>query len=96
MDIIPLIAIPLLIVAALWWVLKPLWQGANQPANVVSFEELSLAELEQRRDNLYSAIKDLELDHEAGKISNADYRQIRAGFTRPDAGGVKQIDQLSS
>ncbi|MFQ5578509.1 MAG: zinc ribbon domain-containing protein, partial [Anaerolineae bacterium] len=89
------IAILLLIVAALWWVLKPLWQGASRPVNVVSLEELSLAKLEQRRDNLYSAIKDLELDYEAGKISDADYRQVRAGFTQQAAGVLKQIDHLS-
>ena len=96
MNLLPPLAITLLILATLWWVLKPLWERADHPAEEQPVESLyDLAELEARRDIIYRAIKDLELDFEAGKIAESDYQQVRLKFMQQAAGVLKQIDRLS-
>jgi cell division protein FtsB len=96
MNIISIVVIALLIAATLWWVLKPLWEGGSKTLERgAPLQQQTLAELEQRRNAIYTAIKDLELDFESNKISEDDYRQSRLRFTQQAAGILKQIDHLS-
>ncbi|RME45683.1 MAG: zinc ribbon domain-containing protein [Caldilineae bacterium] len=95
MDTFSLIAIAVLVLATLWWVLNPLWQRADRPAEQPIEPLYDLAELETRRDILYRAIKDLELDFEAGKIAESDYQQVRLKFMQQAAEVLKQMDRLS-
>lgn len=95
MDIVPIVIIALIIVTTLWWVLKPLWDKAEQTTVNVPLQQQTLAELEQRRDSAYTAIKDLEMDFETGKIAQQDYQRVRMQLTQQAAVILKQIDRLS-
>lgn len=94
MDFIAILAIALLMAVMLWWVLHPLWGGAL-PSSDGSPARQALAELEQRRNAAYAAIKDLELDFETGKISAEDYQQARAHLTHQAADLLRQIDRFA-
>lgn len=97
MDFIAILVIALLVAVTAWWVLHPLWSRIPpvplEPAN--SPYRQTLAELEQHRNSVYTAIKDLELDFETGKIDPEDYQQVRAHLTRQAADLLRRIDRLA-
>lgn len=74
---------------ALLWCLRSLFQMArvlSQPDLTLEFDhEASLfaegrRELREERRRLLRAIKELEFDHQIGKLSDADYREVRAQY----------------
>lgn len=69
-----------LLAAVLWIVGGPLRPGRAEAAT--SARETARAELEAARDAKYREIRDAELDHRTGKLSEADWRvldrQLRA------------------
>ncbi len=95
MDIVFIAVIALMIAATLWWVLKPILSTQTDFEVTERADLLTLGELEMKRDAIYSAIKDLELDFESGKIAEQDYQQGRLKFLQQVAAILKQIDALS-
>ena len=96
MDAAVIAAIAVLILVTLWFILRPLWQPSSiQMADPALTHHLPLAELIHRRDAVYTAIKDLELDLAGDKVSQEDYTRLRAKLTNQAATILKQIDQLS-
>lgn len=96
MDIASSAAIILLILITLWWVLRPLWQTdelSSLPGLTANREPL--AELYHRRDAVYAAIKDLEFDLAANKVSQKDYKQFRTQLTTQAAEILKRVDHVS-
>jgi len=49
-------------------------------------------ELAETRDRALAALKELELDHRAGKISDADYRQLVGPLRREAAEALKELE----
>lgn len=69
---------PLLVIALLalivWFVSQPLRHGAGERAQLAV--EGRRADLEAARDAKYSEIRDLEMDHRTGKLSDEDWRRL--------------------
>lgn len=96
MDVISIAVITLMVLLALWWVLRPLLGRQERfQLHAASITQQTLEELVHRRDATYAAIKDLELDFAADKVSPADYQQLRARLTGQAAEILKQIDRYS-
>src|SRR5581483_8835317 len=70
MDFVIVLAI---LAAVVVLVTSPLWRQRHQPGPTPSAE---LAELEAARDAKYREIRDVELDHRTGKLSDADFEAI--------------------
>ena len=49
-------------------------------------------ELAERRDRALSALKELELDHRTGKVSDEDYRSMVGELRRQAADALKALD----
>jgi hypothetical protein len=68
---------PLLVIVALalvvWVVAAPLRKG---PQAVEQEAELERVGLEAARDAKYREIRELELDHRTGKLSDQDFREL--------------------
>jgi hypothetical protein len=68
---------PLLVIVALalvvWVVAAPLRKG---PQAVEQEAELERVGLEAARDAKYREIRELELDHRTGKLSDPDFREL--------------------
>jgi hypothetical protein len=68
---------PLLVIVALaivvWIVAAPLRGG---PQAVETADELDRVRLEAARDAKYAEIRELELDHRTGKLSEEDFRAL--------------------
>jgi len=55
-----------------------------------------LKTLENQKDTLYSAIKDIEFDFSLGKLSAEDFQELNTKYKIEAAGVLKEIDSLSS
>ena len=56
---------------------SPLWRDRDRPATPASASASSeLAELEAARDAKYREIRDADLDHRTGKLSDSDYEAL--------------------
>ena len=49
-------------------------------------------ELAERRDRALSALKELELDHRTGKVSNEDYRSLVGPLRREAAEALRALE----
>lgn len=96
MDVVSIAVITLMVLLALWWILRPLLgRQEGFQLDAASTTQQTLEELVHRRDATYAAIKDLELDLAVDKVSEADYQQLRARLTAQAAEILKQIDRYS-
>ncbi len=46
------------------------------------------------KESLYSAIKELDFDHEMGKLSDEDYKQLKNEYTEKALAVLKDLDHI--
>lgn len=74
------------------YIAYPLLQKRQQK---VSFAVNHRAEeLEARKTEIYTAIKDIDFDFQMGKLSKEDYEHLRSQYKAEAVGLLKNIDQL--
>ncbi|MDQ2940068.1 MAG: hypothetical protein M3R23_06015 [Actinomycetota bacterium] len=56
-------------------------------------EDPRIADLESRKEAKYREIRDTELDHAAGKLSDEDFRRQDAELRREAVAILKQLDE---
>ncbi|MTD43957.1 hypothetical protein GKE82_06480 [Conexibacter sp. W3-3-2] len=71
MDVVALIVVMALVAAVAWGVSRPIRGGAQASA---SADAARVADLLAARDAKYREIRDLELDHQTGKLVDAEFR----------------------
>ncbi len=84
-----MLAIALLIVLAAF-VLAPLRRRAG---GVDEGEDAAVADLEARKEALYRQIRDAELDHEQGKLSDVDFDRLDGDLRREAIDVLKRLDE---
>ena len=72
------------------FVLRPLWHGERKGGG----EDPRIADLEARKEAKYREIRDTELDHAAGKLSDEDFRRQEAELRREAVEILKGLDEL--
>jgi len=87
----PIIVI-LLLGAVVWFVSGPLRRGAA--AQVHAENEGRRADLEAARDAKYGEIRDLEMDHRTGKLSDEDWRRLDRELRAEAVDILHELDQL--
>jgi len=58
--------------------------------------ERELLEAEEQRDRALAALKELEADHRAGRLSDADYRTVVGPLRREAAEALRALDRLQA
>ena len=58
--------------------------------------ERRLLEAEEERDRALAALQELEADHRAGRISDADYRAVVGMLRRDAAEALRALDRLAA
>lgn len=96
MNVLFIAIIILMIVATLWWILNPILFPQSLAESHNRTDNEAVQELEVKRDAIYAAVKDLEMDFESGKIAEQDYQQTRLKFFQSVALILKKIDQFSA
>jgi ribosomal protein S27AE len=82
----------LLSLLAIYYVVSPLLQKGHATPLL---DDDKLVELLGRKDATLQAIKDLEFDHQVGKISAEDYQRLDARLRRQAIGLIQQIEKVS-
>ena len=86
---------PLLVIVALalvvWVVAAPLRKG---PQAVEQEAELERANLEAAREAKYREIRELELDHRTGKLSDQDFRALDRQLRAEAVQILRELDAL--
>jgi hypothetical protein len=80
----------LLFVLVAAFVLVPLRRERSEGGG----EDPRVAELESRKEAKYREIRDTELDHAAGKLSDADFRRQDAELRREAVAILNQLDEV--
>ena len=88
-----LIAI-LLVFLALLPVLIPFFRSSEGVP--LGSEQTELQELLAEKQMVYAAIKELEFDHQAGKLSLEDYEQARHSYELRAIAILQEIDRLGA
>lgn len=78
--------------AALFYVIGPL--VAKQPP-LLQVEDDRLSDLLARKDSALRAIKELEFDHQVGKIDAADYQRLNDRLRRQAITLLQQLEQIT-
>lgn len=92
---IPLTGI-LLSLVVLYLIVAPLFGRGGAPLTDGPDRMSELRELCALRDVTYETLRDIEFDHHAGKISEADYRELTERYTAEAVGLVQRIDRLTA
>ena len=74
--------------------LFPLWRDEEPPPAVVSEAARKHAQLLARKAMLYEAIQDLDFDHATGKLTKADYDDVRKGLVGQAAAVIKSLEAI--
>lgn len=83
----------LLLFLALSPIIAPFLRASEGPS--AQSGDTELQELLAEKQTLYTAIKELEFDHHAGKLSLEDYQQTRRSYELRAVALLEQIDRLS-
>jgi hypothetical protein len=86
MDLVVIVVVLLVVVAL---VAAPL-----RRRSVVVEEDAERAELEAARDAKYREIRDAELDHRTGKLSEADWRRMDRALRAEAVEILRRLDEL--
>ncbi len=90
MFILTVVAALLLTTAAVAYVTWPLVQQTAGPDII---EDDRLTELIARKDATLIALKELEFDHDTGKLSEDDFQRMETGLRRQAIGYIKAIEK---
>jgi hypothetical protein len=83
----------LVVVALIAFVVAPLRGRAAEP-DAVAEERIRarVVEIETRKEAKYREIRDAELDHAAGKLSDPDFQAVDAELRREAVAILKELD----
>jgi hypothetical protein len=84
----------LLLVGVVWLVSAPLRHAAATPSEDRGWEPMQRIDLQASRDAKYREIRDAELDHQTGKLSEADYEAIDSTLRAEAIELLHQLDAI--
>lgn len=81
---------------AAWIVIAPLVLRLKAPLSDGPDRLSELRELQALRDVAYETLRDIEFDYHAGKIDEADYRELTARYQDEALQLMRRMDLLSA
>jgi hypothetical protein len=86
----------LLLLGVVWFVSAPLRKAANAGGfyEEPELESMQRIDLEAARDSKYREIRDTELDHQTGKLSDEDYDSIDSTLRAEAIDLLHELDTL--
>jgi hypothetical protein len=88
------VIILVLLIGVIWLVSAPLRRSAATPSEARGWEPMRRLDLEAARDAKYREIRDAELDHQTGKLSEADYEAIDSTLRAEAVALLHQLDGI--
>jgi Mg/Co/Ni transporter MgtE len=69
---------------------------ASDALHELDARERELLEAEEERDRALAALKELEADHRAGRLSDEDYRSVVGPLRQEAAQALRTLDRLEA
>jgi hypothetical protein len=79
-----------------FYTLQPLFREPEGSLDIDLLAETELDRLLDRKNVIYRNLRDLELEHQMGRLSDADYQQLAAGYKNEAAAVLQRLDQLDA
>ena len=86
------LAVAVVVLVALPFLREP--APGSDSLHELGAHERALLEAEEQRDRALAALKELEADHRAGRLSDADYRSVVGPLRREAAEALREVDGL--
>lgn len=83
-----------IILGSVLYILWPVWHTGQTFAISPNANNGQVEELFDQRDNLLAVIKDLELEHQMGKISSEDFEALQNNYRAKAIQVLENIDQI--
>lgn len=83
-----------MVLGAGYWVAYPLLKPQELNASPEPTLDDSVSELKRAMEEIYSAIKEMELDHKMGKLSGEDHLKLREKYMAKAIDNLKKRDAL--
>jgi len=77
-----------------YWVGYPLLKPRKFDSPSEPTSEDSLRDLKMQKEEIYTAIKEMEFDHKMGKLSEEDYHTLREKYRAKAIDSLKRVDEL--
>lgn len=77
-----------------YWVGYPLLRTRELDPSTEPASGDALHDLKIEKEELYSAIKEMEFDHKTGKLSEEDYIKLREKYKTKAINSLKRMDEL--
>ena len=77
------------------FVLFPIFARASEVSRRPTAVAQERRDLSEKKDRLYEAIKDVEFEYQAGKLSDADYKSSRTDFLTQAAEVIARLDEIA-
>ena len=87
------LAVATVVVVALPFLREP--TPASDSLHELDALERALLEAEEERDRALAALKELEADHRAGRLTDEDYRSVVGPLRREAAQALRTLDRLA-
>lgn len=87
------LAVSTVVVVALPFLREP--TPASDSLHELDAFERDLLEAEEERDRALAALKELEADHRAGRLTDEDYRSVVGPLRREAAQALRTLDRLA-
>jgi hypothetical protein len=89
-----IVACALLTVIAGAFVLTPLFKEPKGNLEVELLAETDLDRLLNRKAIVYTNLKDLEFEYKMGRLGDADFKRLQAGYKGEAAAILQKLDQM--
>jgi len=76
------------------FIMFPVFARHGEVSKALTAEARKRKNLGEQKERLYDAIKDLDFEHRAGKLSDADYQSVRADLMAQAAAVITQLDEV--
>ncbi len=82
----------LLLLAVAAFIAAPLLRPRSAPGRDAAAAEARIADLEARKEAKYREIRDAQLDHAQGKLSDADFERVDAELRAEAVALLRELD----
>ena len=88
------LAVAVVVVVALPFLREP--APASDALDELDESERAVLEAEEARDRALTALKELEADHRAGRLTDEDYRSVVGPLRREAAEALREVDRAGA
>jgi hypothetical protein len=85
-----------LVIGVAAYIARPLFAGQGNGRRGAADKANTRAQLTSRRDAIYALIRELDTDHQTGKINDEDYQALRQRYVAEGVVVLKQLDTMPS